>query len=217
MTQRFTDVRLPAQLAQTRSAQVLRDGFALAAAGGSATFSAIADGVLRSLFPQHAPDRDPSEAVQHVLDGFLSLHVHPDVPVGVRVLAGRGLRLLTLTNGATRVAETLLTGAGVHEQFETLLSVEAAGRRPPEAGPESYAYAARECGVPPAELLLVAVHPWEIDGAARAGSQTVWVDRSGGTRYPPYRTTTALTTADLTVAGVDDLARKAIGHAKAGT
>ncbi len=161
MTQRFTDVRLPAQLAQTRFAQVLRDGFALAAAGGSATFSAIADGVLRSLFPQHAPDRDPSEAVQHVLDGFLSLHVHPDVPVGVRVLAGRGLRLLTLTNGATRVAETLLTGAGVREQFETLLSVEAAGRRPPEAGPKSYANAARECGVPPAELLLVAVHPWE--------------------------------------------------------
>jgi 2-haloacid dehalogenase len=69
MTQRFTDVGLPAQLAQTWFAQVLRGGFALAAAGGSATFSAIADGVLRSLFPQHAPDRDPGEAVQHVLDG----------------------------------------------------------------------------------------------------------------------------------------------------
>jgi len=99
MSQRFADIGLPDQLAQTWFAQVLRDGFALAAAGGSATFSTIAEGVLRSLFPQHAPDRDPDEAVQHVLDGFSSLQVHPDVPAGVRALADDGLRLVTLTNG----------------------------------------------------------------------------------------------------------------------
>jgi len=205
MSQRFADIGLPDQLAQTWFAQVLRDGFALAAAGGSATFSTIAEGVLRSLFPQHAPDRDPDEAVQHVLDGFSSLQVHPDVPAGVRALADDGLRLVTLTNGDASVADALLITAGVRGQFESLLSVEAAGRWKP--APESYAYAARECGVPPAEMLLVAVHPWDIDGAARAGLQTAWIDRSGGAPYPPY-----LTKPGLTVSGVDDLARKVAAH-----
>ncbi len=205
MSQRFAGVGLPAQLAQTWFAQVLRDGFALAAAGGSATFSTIAEGVLRGLFPQHAPNRDPDEAVQYVLDGFSSLQVHPDVPDGVRALARDGLRLVTLTNGATSVADALLTTAGVREQFTTLLSVEAAGRWKP--APESYEYAALECAVPPAEMLLVAVHPWDIDGAARAGLQTAWIDRSGAAPYPPY-----LTKPGLTVSGVEDLARKLAGH-----
>jgi 2-haloacid dehalogenase len=205
LTQRFTDLGLPPLLAQTWFAQVLRDGFALAAAGGSATFSTIADGVLRSLFLQHAPDREPGAAVQHVLDGFSALQVHPDVPAGARALADGGLRLVTLSNGSTAVAERLLTSAGVREQFEKVLSVDAAGRWKP--APESYAYAARECGVLPGELMLVAVHPWDLDGAARAGLQTAWIDRSGTGLYPSY-----LTPPDLTVSGVDDLARRVVGH-----
>jgi len=57
MSQRFPGIGLPAQLAYTWFAPVLRDGTAPAAAGDSATFSTIAEGVLRSPFPQHAPDR----------------------------------------------------------------------------------------------------------------------------------------------------------------
>ena len=34
-------------------------------------------------------------------------------------------------------------------------------------------------------MLLVAVHPWDIHGAARAGLQTAWVNRSGAA-YPSY-------------------------------
>ncbi len=46
-------------------------------------------------------------------------------------------------------------------------------------------------------MLLVAVHPWDIDGAARAGMATAWIDR-GDTPYPdcctpPWRTASALT------------------------
>lgn len=200
MGDRFTDIGLPAHLAPTWFAQVLRDGFALAAAGGQAGFATIADGVLRTLLAANAPERDPEGAVAHVLEGFSSLQVHPDVPAGVRALAAAGLRLVTLTNGSTSVAEALLASAGARQQFERLMSVEAAGAWKP--GPASYAYAAQQCGVPPAEMLLVAVHPWDIDGAARAGLQTAWVDRSGSP-YPTYFTPPA-----LTVSGIDDLARR---------
>ncbi len=33
--------------------------------------------------------------------------------------------------------------------------------------------------------MLVAVHPWDIEGAARAGLATAWINRTGG-RYPAY-------------------------------
>lgn len=44
---------------------------------------------------------------------------------------------------------------------------------------EAYAYAARTCRTEPAGMALVAVHPWDIDGAARAGLATAWINRTG--------------------------------------
>lgn len=64
-----------------------------------------------------------------------------------------------------------------------LMSVEDAGAWKP--APAAYAHAARRCGVDPAQMLLVAVHPWDIDGAARAGMATGWVNRSSRP-YPGY-------------------------------
>ncbi len=199
MADRFVDIGLPAHLAPTWFASVLRDGFALAATGNQESFAVIAEGVLRTLLAAEAPQSDPDAAVQHVLAGFTSLPVHPDVVPGVTALARAGLRLVTLTNGAASVAEALLGDAGVRPSFERLLSVQDAGVWKP--GAASYAYAAKECEVSPAEMLLVAVHPWDIDGASRAGLQTAWVNRTGAP-YPPY-----FSAPDLTVTGIDDLAR----------
>ncbi len=45
-------------------------------------------------------------------------------------------------------------------------------------------------------MLLVAVHPWDIDGASRAGLSTAWVSRSRadypGHFRPPTHTVRAL-------------------------
>lgn len=199
LAQRFASLGLPASLAPTWFAQVLRDGFALAAAGGSATFSTIAEAVLLDLFARQAPNRDVGASVQHVLGGFASLKVHPDVPGGVMALSAAGLRLVTLTNGATSVADGLLARAGVRDRFERLLSVEDAGAWKPD--PQAYAHVVRQCDVSPEQMLLVAVHPWDIHGAAAAGLRTAWVDRRRTTPYPSY-----FTAPDLTVAGLDELA-----------
>ena len=40
--------------------------------------------------------------------GFASLPLHPDVVPGVRALRQAGLRLVTLSNGSTQVAESLI-------------------------------------------------------------------------------------------------------------
>ena len=53
--------------------------------------------------------------------------------------------------------------------------------------PGAYAYAAQQCGVEPIDMMLVAVHPWDIDGAHRAGLGTAWINRTGATD-PDYLT-----------------------------
>ena len=131
-------------------------------------------------------DRPVDAAVAHVLGGVAELAVHPDVVAGVRALAATGVRLVTFSNGVrAAVAERLLAATGIRDAFEAVLSVEDAGVWKPAPG--SYGYVARTCGVEPAELLMVAVHPWDLDGAARAGLATAWLDRDGAP-YPGYCT-----------------------------
>lgn len=68
---------------------------------------------------------------------------------------------------------------------------------------ESGAYdeALAECGVDAPDAMLLAVHPWDINGATRAGLGTAWINRAGG-RYPTY-----FTAPDLSMASLPELAR----------
>jgi 2-haloacid dehalogenase len=200
---RFADVGAPEHLAPLWFASVLRDGFALTAAGSGQPFGRVAAGLLQTMLAAQPLTRNLGDAVDHVMSGFADLEVHPDVPDGLRRMRAAGLRVVTLSNGSADVADRLLSRAGVRDELEALLSVEEAGVWKPAAG--AYAYAAQRCGVALHELMLVAVHPWDIDGAARAGLRTAWVDRTGA-RYPDY-----LTAPDLTVTGLDDLAGRLDG------
>jgi len=108
------------------------------------------------------------------------------------------LRLVTLSNGSTQLAETLFRAADIREEFDLLLSVEdAPGWKPLRA---AYEYAADACGVEVGRMLLTAVHPWDIHGAARAGLRTAWINRAGAT-YPGY-----FTAPDITVSTLEELA-----------
>jgi len=97
-------------------------------------------------------------------------------------------------------------GAGL--VFTEASSVSPEGRiSPDDAGiwkpaEAAYAYALRRCGVEPADAMLVAVHPWDTDGAARAGLATAWLNRHGGP-YPRY-----FTAPDVTVPSLTDLAER---------
>jgi 2-haloacid dehalogenase len=178
---RFVEVGASASAAPLWFASVLRDGFALTTAGENPPFAGVARELLLGQLSQAALNRSVEEAAQHVMDGFATLELHPDVASGVDRLHEDGLRLVTLSNGSATVAERLLTSAHVRDRFEQLLSVEDAGAWKPSA--RAYEYAAQVCDVKPDEMVLVAVHPWDVDGARRAGLQSCWVNRSGGP-YP---------------------------------
>ena len=195
---RFVEVGASGSAAPLWFASVLRDGFALTAAGDNPPFAGVARELLLTQLADVAVNRSVEEAASHVMDGFASLELHADVASGIDRLHEDGFRLVTLSNGSTSVAERLLTSGHVRDRFETLLSVEQAGAWKPS--PVAYRYAANTCGVAPEEMVLVASHPWDVDGARRAGLSSVWVNRPGGAFPATFGEPTH------TVAGIDEIA-----------
>ncbi|WP_406841489.1 haloacid dehalogenase type II (plasmid) [Streptomyces sp. AHU1] len=179
---RFEDVGAPGHLLPTWFTGVLRDGFALTAADGYADFASPAHDGLRTLLSrlENLP-ADEEAAARHILDGFSRLDAHPDVPDGISKVSDAGYRLTAMTNGSAAQTEQLLDRAGVLHCFETLSDVD--GPRCWKPAPAAYRNAAERAGVRPEQAMLVAVHPWDIDGARRAGLHGAWL-RRGTPVYP---------------------------------
>ena len=109
--------------------------------------------------------------------------------------------VVTLSNGSASVAEALLERDGLRDLVGQVLSVEGAGAWKPAAG--AYQVALRACGLDdPADAALVAVHPWDLHGAKRAGLRTIWVNRHGAA-YPTH-----FARPDLTVRSFEHLAQE---------
>lgn len=200
LAQSFEDVGAPGHLAATWFGQILRDGFALTSTGDNVSFATIAASLLDATLGSAELTRPVEDAKKTLLGSFARLPLHPDVAPGLTDLATAGFRLITLSNGAFAVAGSLFKATDLSGLWERLLSVDDAPVWKP--GAASYRWAAERCNVQPSEMMLVAVHPWDIHGAARAGLRTAWVNRSDEA-YPSY-----FARAELEVSSVTDLARQ---------
>lgn len=192
----------PGHLGQTWFASVLRDGFALTAAGHAAPFSAVARAAARSLLAAHLPPGSVDDAVEALVGAIGSLPLHPDVAGGLAGLTASGVRVAALTNGSAAVASELLERGGVRQHLEAVLSVEAFGEGAWKPAASAYRGACTSLAVEAHEVVLVAAHRWDVDGAGGAGLGTVLVDRSTAGRQGPG----VFREPDRTVTGLDDLA-----------
>jgi 2-haloacid dehalogenase len=183
----FEQAGLPGDRLDTWFAAVLRDGIALTAAGGYADFAQVAKDVLRGM---GLPDKE----IDHVLGAFTELRVHPDIPDGMRMLRANGIRLFTMTNGAAAMTQGILRREGLLDLVEATLDV--SGPRAWKPARAAYEYAVARTGVRPEQAALVAVHPWDIDGAQRAGLIGAYLDRRG-TAYPEVMSAPRVTAPDL--------------------
>ncbi|TDD17875.1 haloacid dehalogenase type II [Kribbella turkmenica] len=198
MRERFAAAGLPRHNLDDWFASTLRDGFALTAAGAYAEFRTVAADVLTAQLA--AAGIEPAEdTIGGVLSGMTQLSLHPDVEPGLRRLHEAGLRIITLTNGAAAMSERMFTDGGIMPLLEHRLDVGTPQRWKPH--PDAYRYAADVCGVPVDRMALVAVHPWDIDGARRAGLQGYYLDRRR-TPYPKAFSEPDLVAPDL--AGLAD-------------
>jgi 2-haloacid dehalogenase len=106
------------------------------------------------------------------------LDVFADVPEGLRRLREAGHTLAIVSNGSPRMLQAAVRSAGLEGAFEALVSVDEV--RVYKPSPLVYQHAARRLGRPLAEVRLVSSNPFDVIGAAAAGMQVAWLDRSGG-------------------------------------
>ena len=206
LTDAFEAVGAPGHLAPAWFAGVVRDGVALTLHGDARRFADVALAGARSAL-HHAglPAERLEEAALAVVEAVGELPLHPDVLPGLQALRERGLRLVPLSQGAAGTTDRLLAAGGAGDLVEGALSVADAPGGLWKPAPSTYAWALDQVGATPQEAVLVAAHPWDVDGAARVGLTTAWVDRPAPTgALGPHPA--VMTEPDLAVPGLDALA-----------
>lgn len=161
--------------------RILRDGLAASASGALAAFPDLARHHLAVLLDEHGQEVT-DERLEAVLDGFTRVSAHPGVEPALRRLREAGVTVTTLTNGTVEITRGFLEREGLAGLVDATYDVGAVGRWKPAAEP--YHHVLERHGVEPAEAALIAVHPWDVQGAIHAGLVGAWVDRTR-TRYPP--------------------------------
>jgi 2-haloacid dehalogenase len=112
------------------------------------------------------------DARRELVGAWHRLDPWPDVRDGLEALR-RERPVATLSNGHVALLVDLARHGDL--RFDAILSAELAGAYKP--APEVYRTAARLLCVDAGELMLVAAHPWDLDGARGAGLRNAFVDR----------------------------------------
>ena len=167
----FEGCGLDAQLVPLWFARVLRDGFALAAAGDYRRFTDVATSNFTALDPQRLGGTEAGM----LLDCLQALEPYPDVERGLQLMRDAGVRVMTLTNGEAALCEALFARAGLHGMVDGFLSADTVRRWRP--APEPYTYAVAQIGWPPSNVAFIAARAWDVHGARRAGLQSALVVR----------------------------------------
>ncbi|MBV9248328.1 MAG: HAD-IA family hydrolase, partial [Acetobacteraceae bacterium] len=99
----------------------------------------------------------------------------PEAPETLRNLANAGVKLGVVTNCSETLGQiaALRTGAA----FDVIVTAEHAGWYKPD--PRAYQAALDQLHLPPQRCLFVAGSAYDLPGAAAAGLQTYWHNRTG--------------------------------------
>ena len=135
---------------------------------GSAVMKMLAD--IRGIKIQ---DADRKELFQK----FSTMPPYPEVPAALQKLRAAGFRLFTLTDNLPEVQTSQLEHGGIVDLFERRFSADGVKHHKPS--PQTYGYVARELGVEPSQLCLIACHTWDTLGAVAAGWQGALIKRPG--------------------------------------
>ena len=178
----------PEHALPTVFARTLLTGFAAATTGSWFRFRDAFTSALAQ-----TTGLSPDEREQ-VADVFAELAPHPDVEPALRLLAGAGVRAVTLSHGSPGIAEGGLDRGGVLPLVERSLTSESIRAWKPAR--EVYLWAAGTCAVAPDRLALVAAHGWDVQGAQKAGLTGAWFPRSERA-YPEVYEPAHVTADDL--------------------
>ncbi len=165
-----------------------------------ATFDELHEITLGELLDERGlelPDAGRSALVRawHRLDPW------PGVPAGLEALR-RDRVVAALSNGNLALLVDLARHGDL--RFDCLLSAELARVYKPQA--EVYLTGVRLLGLEPSQVMMVAAHPFDLNGARGAGLRTAFIDRP--LEHGPGSSPREDPEADISVKSLDDLAAR---------
>lgn len=113
---------------------------------------------------------------ERLMNLYLSLSCYPEVPLVLRALKERGMRLAILSNGTPAMLESAVTNSGLAGVFDHVLSVEEVGVYKPH--PSVYRLAADRLAISTWEGCFVSSNGWDACAAQFNGFRAVWCNRS---------------------------------------
>ena len=142
-----------------------------------------------------------TEERRRLVEAWHRLDPWPDVRTGLESLRADFVTA-TLSNGHLALLVDLARHGDL--RFDCLLSAELARAYKP--APEAYRSAASLLGTEPGELMLVAAHPWDLEGARDAGLRTAFLDRP--LEYGPGSPSREFPGADVSAADLHELRQR---------
>ena len=129
--------------------------------------------ILDELIPRFGLERLSKPEREHLNRAWHRLPAWPDSVAGLKRLK-KGYIIATLSNGNVSLLVNMARAAKL--PWDTVLSAELVHHYKPD--PEAYQGAARLLGLEPHQVMMVAAHKGDLDGAARAGLRTAFVARA---------------------------------------
>jgi len=160
------------------------------------------DALVEALAAERASDLS-AERLDELLALWRTLEPWPDVRAGIAALHGR-LGLCVLSNMSVVTQTALMHHARL--PFELFVSAETAKHYNPN--PEVYRRAVDALAAKPRQIMMVAAHDFDLDGAAEQGFRTAFIRRplERGSEHPVD--TSAAARFDVAADGIDDLAHR---------
>jgi 2-haloacid dehalogenase len=118
----------------------------------------------------------PAANKQQLMDAYLSLAAFPDVKPGLEALKKQGIKLAILSNGEPKMLEAAAKSAGIRDVLDDIVSVEEV--KIFKVSPRVYNLGPERMKVTNPELGFISANSWDINGAASAGLNTFWIQRS---------------------------------------
>src|ERR1700694_166281 len=113
---------------------------------------------------------------KQLMDTYLSLAAFPDVKPGLEALKKQGVKLAILSNGEPKMLEAAAKSAGIRDLLDDVISIEEV--KIFKVSPRVYNLAPERLKVTNPELGFISANSWDINGAASAGLNTFWIQRS---------------------------------------
>ncbi len=151
---------------------------------------------LRSLMGRHVDFwRVTGDALDYALDAhgvddtglrddlmqaYLQLDAYPEVRSVLLRLQRQGMRTAILSNGSPMMLEAAVSGAGIADLLDFVLTVEDVGIYKPD--PRVYQLAVDRLGIDAERMSFQSSNSWDAVAAATFGMRVAWINRFGQRR-----------------------------------